>query len=956
MGLRLLHKKISAVLVYAMILSIISTHYAFAAAESGGGTLSDINQSYAKAEITELVNRGIISGFSDGTFKPADSVTRAQLAKILSLSLNLEEDAAAAAGFKDVAASKWYAGYVGALVNSGISQGTSATSFSPDKTVTREELAVFFIRAFGWETAAKSLKLDESLSDLAKVSDWAQASVSFAYQIGFIKGIAGKDGSFRFNPSGIADRQALARLAFEFIVNKAAYADKALLLNPDKPEDTTTDETAPPKVKDDSGFVYWGPGSGNDGKPDGSNNGGDNGGDKDDDSDNGGDQGGDQGGDNGGDQDGDDDGDEPAAMDITAPGEYSLGNVTGDVTISSQDVVLKNTTVDGDLWLLGDIGSGNVTLDHVTVTGNTWVEGGGPNSIHVANSILATVFVNKSDGSIRLVLEDGTNVQQIQLDSGAILETTAAVGDIGPVDISRSIPHNAAVTLNGAFDSVMVHAEQIAITLAAGSTVGDLNVFEQALNTSFHLAEGSTVSHLIADAIVSFTGQGSVQSAQLNVDGISFDGLSGKPVIEADPTVISTTYTPAEFSLSAVGATRQIVLTGVKNDGNKDITSFAGWSSDDPSVAQVVYGDVKAVSDGITYIKADYGDFHIQVPVTVSVYKPGEAYPTLSSIHVTNGTINVDFNGDVADETAADFAVTAVLNGTDYELNNLQYTEGQFTFDPVDSYGSTLYITVESNADKTRFAGSQSDSVKLTGFGGHIKNVAGESVAGLDIIFRKGLDKTDGDIAGTATTDAYGNYFIYLQPGIYTGELGGEGTGYIKTYLIGVAAVNVKNTDEDQTAIGVPNASETRIVLTWGKDPHDLDSHLLGPTLDGGRFHTWYVEKEYEHEGETIVDLDLDDVSSYGPETTTIRRDINGTYKFYVHHFSGTSTLRASGARIEVFRGAVTEPTQVYTVPEGTGSEIYWIVFEMTIGENGQIAFEEVNELTNADPLTNPGT
>jgi len=931
----MLHKKVSSLLVFAMIVSIFSTHYVFAAKESSV-SLNDISKSYAKDEITELVNKGIISGFGDGTFKPADSVTRAQLAKILVLSMNLEQDAAGAAAFKDVPAGKWFAGYVGALVKAGITQGTSATTFSPDKTVSREELAVFFIRAFGWETDAKSVKLDESLSDMAKVAVWAKPSVSYAYQLGFIKGIANKDGSIRFNPAGIADRQALARLAYEFIVNKETYTAKALLLKPDNAGDPKKEE---PKAKDDLGFIYGGPTGSTDGeKGEGNTDGGEKG------------EGNTGGGDNGNGNGGNGGGETPASNTITAPGEYSLGDVTGNVTISSRDVVLKNTTINGNLSLLSGIGNGDVTLDHVTVTGQTNVLGGGANSIHVADSILATVIVNKADGSIRLVLENGTNVEQIQLQSGAILETTGSVGRIGPVDITESVPQNASITFNGTFDSVMVHAGQVAVTLAAGSTIGDLNVFAQALNASFHLAEGSTVSRLIANAVASFAGQGTIQSAQVNVEGVDFGGLAGKPVIEADPTVISTTYTPREFSLSAVGATYQIVLTGIKSDGIRDLTSFASWSSDNNSVVQVVYGNVTAVGDGTTYINAKYGDFRIQVPVTVAVYKPGESYPTLESIHVTNGAIDVAFNGEVTDESAADFVVSATLNGAAYELNNLQYNEGRFTFDPVNSYGSTLYITVESNADNTKFAGSQSGSIKLTGFGGRIKNVAGSAVAGLKITFRKGFNATQGDIAGEVTTDARGNYFIYLPPGIYTGELGGEGTDYITTYLIAVSAANVKNEAENQTAIGIPNALETRIVLTWGKDPRDLDSHLLGPKIEGGQFHTWYITKKYEHEGDLIVDLDLDDTDSYGPETTTIRKDVNGTYKFYVHHYSGLSTLRMSGARIEVYRGAVTEPTQVYTVPEGAGNEIYWIVFEMTIAENGEVQFREINELTNTNP------
>lgn len=145
--------------------------------------------------------------------------------------------------------------------------------------------------------------------------------------------------------------------------------------------------------------------------------------------------------------------------------------------------------------------------------------------------------------------------------------------------------------------------------------------------------------------------------------------------------------------------------------------------------------------------------------------------------------------------------------------------------------------------------------------------------------------------------------------------------------------------------------NETRFVLTWGKDPADLDSHLIGPAGDGGVFHTYYVDKRYYYDDELMVDLDLDDTTSYGPETTTIRQLLPGTYTFYVHHYSGTSTIKMSGAKIDVFHGAVPTPSATYTVEEGSGNELYWIVLKMIVAENGTVTYETVNQFTNVNPL-----
>ena len=84
-----------------------------------------------------------------------------------------------------------------------------------------------------------------------------------------------------------------------------------------------------------------------------------------------------------------------------------------------------------------------------------------------------------------------------------------------------------------------------------------------------------------------------------------------------------------------------------------------------------------------------------------------------------------------------------------------------------------------------------------------------------------------------------------------------------------------------------------------------------------------------------FVTLDLDDVDSFGPETTTIKQQIEGVYRFSVHDYSNGSlteqdhsfALSNSGAQVRVFRGSNLVAT--FNVPvnqEGT----LWTVFELT--------------------------
>ncbi|WP_238177978.1 DUF4838 domain-containing protein [Paenibacillus contaminans] len=211
----------------------------------GKAELSDIDASYAKSEIEELVEAGIISGYEDGSFAPANPITRAELAKIIAAMLGLEPKPANAAHFTDVAEDSWYIGYIGALVDAGITQGTSESAFSPDGYVTREEMIVFFIRAFGLEQKALQWKSDVKWSDAERISKWAKAFADFGYRIGFVRGIANPDGSLRFDPGERAERQAVARLAFEFIANQNAYLKQAEAIAAVKPSASPSSTPAP---------------------------------------------------------------------------------------------------------------------------------------------------------------------------------------------------------------------------------------------------------------------------------------------------------------------------------------------------------------------------------------------------------------------------------------------------------------------------------------------------------------------------------------------------------------------------------------------------------------------------------------------------------------------------------------------------------------------------------------
>ncbi len=99
-----------------------------------------------------------------------------------------------------------------------------------------------------------------------------------------------------------------------------------------------------------------------------------------------------------------------------------------------------------------------------------------------------------------------------------------------------------------------------------------------------------------------------------------------------------------------------------------------------------------------------------------------------------------------------------------------------------------------------------------------------------------------------------------------------------------------------------------------------------------GSFHVYYASKTYYNNGKLICMLDLDDTSSYGPETTTLYNSPTGIYTFYVHNYSGESILSTSEAYVRVYLGGNSYPAYTFNVPNDSGMD--WNVFKYNSATN----------------------
>ena len=153
------------------------------------------------------------------------------------------------------------------------------------------------------------------------------------------------------------------------------------------------------------------------------------------------------------------------------------------------------------------------------------------------------------------------------------------------------------------------------------------------------------------------------------------------------------------------------------------------------------------------------------------------------------------------------------------------------------------------------------------------------------------------------------------------------------------------------------STNDFQVELRWGEEPHDLDSHLAIVDNASGRVvkEVYFSNKNVEIESgniNLIANLDIDDLSSYGPETITLNllpvsAYSNYSFYYFIKNYSGENRglLKDSGANVTLIRKG--GDTTVYEVSDVYGdSNVIWNVFAI---KNGQIV--ERNTFT-ASPET----
>lgn len=578
--------------------------------------------------------------------------------------------------------------------------------------------------------------------------------------------------------------------------------------------------------------------------------------------------------------------------------------------------------------------------------------------IATQDDVKTSLAAAKADSKITTVKIETDEAEEIELPegdySGLDLVIEAPKAEVSNHAVFKSITVNQI-----ARDTYTEYAEGNVINV--NSPIGRIIITDRAKAKLNILKEASEIVVVVDGSVSGIDVKG--KNSTIDISGASEDP------IKVDASVVSEIKTSHVLEVNASAKVTLFMYPGAED------TAFY---IDNNEVMPNVYG--------VGSIKVTFGNTG-DVQTVIAEYRD----------EVSGEQQNVSLEGAIVDDDSNDprkgvsvYLVPYTNNFDETKIEENEYRKttitdenGKYTIDSIHT-GNYIMVVKESGmvtaiqylVITSRYDGVfQNETLRLFpqeedhapgSITGVLSNsVDGKPIEGLTARLRKGKGNTVGSILKKTMSDSEGVYaFEGVEPGYYTVEFvdlrSGQTEGYITTSMN--AAVRSGRTDMVSTALTKSvSSSQVRFVLTWGDEssgaPADLDSHLLGPKKEGkGRFHTYFSDQTFKENDVRYADLDYDDITWEGPETTTIYEMISGVYDFYIHDYSNreetkSSALATSDAKVEVYQGTTLMVT--YYVPNSEGTVWHVCSYDSTTGtftQNNEMYYESDSSYVGTDP------
>ncbi|MGB7605646.1 MAG: S-layer homology domain-containing protein [Lutisporaceae bacterium] len=179
----MLLKKTKKILSIIMCFVLILTNLTFAESSS------DIKGHWAEGQINNWLLKGYVKGFDDGSIKPNNEISRIEFIIMVNRAFGFIETESV--NFTDVKSNDWFYSEVAKAIKAGYISGLSDGTFKPKDSISRQEAAVILSRLFKLETNADAEVLS-TLKDSGSIPTWSAGAISAVVSKGYMKGMPDK--------------------------------------------------------------------------------------------------------------------------------------------------------------------------------------------------------------------------------------------------------------------------------------------------------------------------------------------------------------------------------------------------------------------------------------------------------------------------------------------------------------------------------------------------------------------------------------------------------------------------------------------------------------------------------------------------------------------------------------------------------------------------------------------
>jgi len=155
-------------------------------------SVNDINGHWAQSQIQNMINKGFIAGYPDNTFRPNNTITRAEFITMTNRTFSF--NGTAAINYTDVNNNDWFVKEIASAKAAGYISGYPDGSMRPNNQITRQEVAAIMVKVLRLDTGAGTEALNKFI-DAASIPAWSRSAVAAMVKAGYLNGYP--DGTFK---------------------------------------------------------------------------------------------------------------------------------------------------------------------------------------------------------------------------------------------------------------------------------------------------------------------------------------------------------------------------------------------------------------------------------------------------------------------------------------------------------------------------------------------------------------------------------------------------------------------------------------------------------------------------------------------------------------------------------------------------------------------------------------